>query len=150
MGTQKMKIAKKLKAFGGRLLGKKHQPAQQGSTIKLSIVHVCEQGRPVRVALNTFQPVVAERRKIPTGTIKSHADKLQFIGMDENSQPVCLTDPQMHAHMKLVAQSGGKHQIVYGASNTADIEQIYADADLAKAMSSNGQVKVVVRTGGDQ
>lgn len=86
-----MKIAKQLKAFGGRLFGKKPQPAQHGSTIKSSIVYVCEQGRPVRVALDSFQPVVAERRKIPTGTIKSNADKLKFIG-EENSQPVYVNE----------------------------------------------------------
>jgi len=73
---------------------------------------------------------------------KPSIDKLKFIGLDENNHPIYLNDSQMHAHM-------GRGLFIHGVTNTAGLDEIYND-DLAKAMSSNGQVKVVVRTGGDQ
>lgn len=83
-----MKIAKQLKSFGARLFGNNQQPVLQESIAKPSIVHIGDRGQPVRVPLTSYQPVVAERRKVPTGTIKAEADKLKFIRLDENNHPV--------------------------------------------------------------
>jgi hypothetical protein len=170
-----MKIAKQLKSIGARLFGNNQQPAANEPVAKPSIVHIGDRGQPVRVPLTSYQPVVAERRKIPTGTIKAEADKLKFIGLDENNHPVYLNDQQMHAHIKFLGNFEGKQHIafpvearsekwsvfseigtdaevealiIHGVTNTAGMEQIYGD-DLAKAMSSNIQAKVVIRAGGD-
>jgi len=137
-GVDHMKIAKHL----GRLFGIKNQTVHpQEAITKPSIVHIGDRGQPVRVALDSFKPQTVVRGRIPTGTIKVEADKLKFIGLDMNNHPIYVNDTQLG--------NMGRGLIILGVTNTTGMEQIYADADLAKAMSSNIQSKVVVRAEGE-